>query len=213
MSLPSTITAAVFDKILGFLAPLFVIAGTTDTAAARDVARATLAGYGARTDRELRFAALSVAFSFGALEAVGKAADPGLSINQMLRLNGNANALNRAAHQNENRLEKLLRQPPAMTKREDSIVATPHAADTLPASADIDELVLFARSMLEATMTNPVVPAPTSVAPLSRQQRRAAERKAEKVRLRQVEDARLAQRAMQRAAMARQPAMQRALMD
>jgi hypothetical protein len=212
MSQSASITAAVFDKILAFLAPLFLIAGTSDMATARDVARTTLATYGARTDRELRFAALSIAFSFGALEALSKAADPDLAMNQMLRLCGTANALNRAAHQNEARLEKLLKQPPAMDDPEDAIAATPDAPTiTLPNSSATDDLLIFARSRLNAARMDatPSAPAAVSVAPLSRQQRRAAERKAEKARQRQAEEARLAQRAAQLAARAREVAPQR----
>jgi hypothetical protein len=207
MSHPATITAAVFEKILAFLAPLFLIAAS-DLDAAREAARAILASYGARTDRELRFAALSIAFGFGALEALSRASDPALGLNQVLRLRGNANALNRAAQQNESRLEKLRKQPPVATETE-AAEATPNApADDLPASSTTADLLVFARSNLKSMMgvTAPAVPpAPAPVVPLSRQQRRAEERKAEKVRQRQLEEARRAQRA----AMAREPARQR----
>jgi hypothetical protein len=130
MSHPNTITAAVFEKILAFLAPLFLGTGANNLDAAREAATAILASYDPQTDRELRFAALSIAFGFGALESLSRASDPALALNQVLRLRGNANALNRAAQQNETRLENLRKQPPEM---HDATASTP--ADTLPASS------------------------------------------------------------------------------
>jgi hypothetical protein len=103
------ITAAVLDKILGLLAPLFRDVAADDDAA-REAARATLNSYAAGDDRELRFAALSIAFSFGALDALSRAADLDLPPSQVLRLRSNANVLNRATQQNEARLEKARRQ-------------------------------------------------------------------------------------------------------
>lgn len=193
-----------------FLAPLFLIPGISDLAAARDTAASTLASYGARTDRELRFSALSIAFGLGALEALSKAADPDLPLNHMLRLRGNANALNRAAQQNEARLEKLQKQPPIAAAAEDLEEAPEGApggvpeeammeafanalpANILPASSDPADLLAFVRAQVKSMMS---APDPTSapVMPLSRQQRRAAERKAEKIRQRQQEEARRAQ--------------------
>ncbi|WP_428486317.1 hypothetical protein [Rhodopila sp.] len=56
MSFPTTTTAVFLDKILAFLAPLFL--GTVaDLAAARATAGALLVSYGAETNRELRLAA------------------------------------------------------------------------------------------------------------------------------------------------------------
>ncbi|MDR3532259.1 MAG: hypothetical protein P4L90_17115 [Rhodopila sp.] len=205
---PATITAAVFEKILAFLAPLFVGAGTGDIGAAREAASATLSSYGARTDRELRLAALSIAFAFGALDALSRAADPELALNQVMRLRGNANALNRAAQQNETRLEKLRKQPPVAIE-EEAAEATPEApTEALPASSATADLLAFARSKLKSMMgaATPAPPAPAPVVPLSRQQRRAAERKAEKVRQRQQEEARRAQRAAERMATVRETA-------
>jgi hypothetical protein len=209
MSHPATITAAVFEKILAFLAPLFLIAAS-DLDTAREAAGAILASYGARTDRELRFAALSIAFGFGALEALSRASDPALALNQVLRLRGNANALNRAAQQNETRLEKLRKQPPVATETEAAEVTPNAPADALPASSATADLLAFARSKLKSMMgvTAPAAPAPVSVTPLSRQQRRDAERKAEKVRQRQLEEARRAQRAAERTTVVREPMRQ-----
>ncbi len=181
------ITQAVLDKILGFLAPLFLDAVKGDAAAARGAANAMLASYEARTNRQLRLAALAIAFSLGALDSLSRAADRDLPLNQVLRLRGNANALNRAAHQNETRLERQQLQadaaPPEATADPD-----------LPASGATDELVAYVRSAWKAEKTAAAQPA----APLSRQQRRFAERKSEKQLQRQQEQARLAQRAPMR---------------
>ncbi len=156
-------TNAVLEKILTLLAPLVLAAVQGDTQAARDAARSMLDSYEPRTDRELRLAALSIAFGFGALDALSKAADPDLTPNQAIRLRGNANALHRSAEQADKRLETLRRSPPDAT-------ADPAP---LPASVSTEDLLAFAK----ATMNAPP--------PLTRQQRRAAERQAEKQRRRE----------------------------
>lgn len=202
------VTAAVLDKIIGFLAPLFLEAPEGDITAARETAQATLASYEARNNRELRLAALAIAFGFGALDALSRAADRDMALNQVMRLRGNANALNRAAVQNENRLEKLRRQP----AEDPAAEPEPDAADEqLPASSATPDLIAFACSALTSMMgrATPATPQPAlqatpqaapRAAPLSRQQRRAAERQAEKVRRSLAEAARLAERANQRLA-------------
>jgi hypothetical protein len=169
-------TAAVLDRILDLLAPIFLSAVAGDTQAARNAASALLASYEPRTNRELRFAALAIAFSFGALDALSRSIDAELTVNQVLRLRGNANALNRAAHQNETRLDN--RTPEA---------DAPDEPAALPASSEIEDLMEFVR---------PSAPAPV----LSRQQRRFAERQDEKRLQREQEAARLEQRVAKRLA-------------
>jgi hypothetical protein len=197
MFFPAAITPAVVEKILAFLAPLFLDV-VVDLAAAREVAGTTLASYGAKTDRELRLVALTIAFSFGALDALGRAASPDLPVNQVIRLRGNANALNRAALQNENRFEKLRKLSPA----EIQLMEEPSSAQDLPATTDPDDLLGFARVAAKArsatVLAEPKIPA----APLSRQQRRFIEARAAKAERRAQEQARLAERAARRAAVA-----------
>jgi len=185
------ITAAVLDKLLGLLTPLFLSAAADNGAAARDAAKAMLDSYGVRTNRELRLAALAIAFSFGALDALSRAVDRDLPLNLVLRLRGNANALNRAAEQNENRLEKQLRQAEIAAPE-----ATPEPA--MPASSATDDLVAFVRSAWKAEKAAAATPS----APPSRQQRRHADRRAEKQQRRAQEQARLAERAAKRDAAA-----------
>ena len=173
-----SLTPAVLDRILAFLATLFLPSTAGDVAAARSGAAALLASYDVRTDRQLRLAALAIAFSFGALDSLSRAAEPDLPANQVLRLRGNANALNRAAHQNEAKLEKLAGQPEA---------AQPDEPQDLPASSDTPDLLAFLRTA-------------TASPSLSRQQRRFAERQAEKQRQRELEAARLEERVARRLA-------------
>jgi hypothetical protein len=113
MSNAASFTPAVLDRILAFLAALFLPSTAGNLEAARDAAGALLASYEVRTDRQLRLAALAIAFSFGALDSLSRAAEPDLPVNQVLRLRGNANALNRAAQQNEAKLDKSIGQPEA----------------------------------------------------------------------------------------------------
>ncbi len=174
----TSISTPVLDRILALLAPLFLSVVGGDVDAARAAARDLLASYGPRTNRDLRLAALTIAFSFGALDALSRSADAELTLNQVLRLRGNANALNRAAEQNETRLEKHSRQHAAAVSEE--------PAD-LPASSETGDLVAFAR-------------ANRSAPELSRQQRRFNERREEKQRRREQEAARLEERAARRMA-------------
>jgi hypothetical protein len=175
---PATFTAAVLERILALLAPLFLSAAGGNAEAARNAASALLASYEPRTNRELRFAALAIAFSLGALDALSRSADPELTLNQVLRLRGNANALNRAAQQNETLLEKRSALPEA---------AAAEGQSALPVSGEIEDLVNFVR--------------PAAAAPvLSRQQRRFLERKEEKQRQREQEAARLDERVAKRLA-------------
>jgi hypothetical protein len=170
----------ILEKILAFLAPLFLDAASGDAAAARAAARALLAEYNARTDNELRRAALIIAFDFGALDALSRSVADDLTLNQVLRLRGNANALNRACELSERRLEALRRQTPGVTALPES------APDDLPDS--LADLIALARP---SATTAPAQP-------LSRQQRRLAERQAAEALRRQQKADRLAARAAAR---------------
>lgn len=175
------VTTAFLDKVLTLLAPLFLSVTGGDAEAARQAVQSAIAGYNARTDEELHLAALIVAFGFGALDALSKAVDPDLSLNQMMRLRSNAAALSRAGHRNRAALDKR-RGEAASEPAPEPAVAEP----TLPDSTETPDLVAFARA----------VNAARTAAPLTRQQRRAAERAAEKARHQQQEQARRAARAI-----------------
>ncbi|HEY4045012.1 MAG TPA: hypothetical protein VGM32_24640 [Rhodopila sp.] len=148
------------DKILTLLAPLFLAATGGDTAAAREVARSTLVTYHPRGDDELRLAALTMAFGFGALDALSNAAGPGVSLNQAVRLRSSACALSRASHYAQAALDRMHKQGT------NEPAPRPEPAVELPISAEPDDLLKFARSVMEAD-TAPAVP-------LSRLQRRRA---------------------------------------
>jgi hypothetical protein len=190
MSPHTAITAAFLDRILALLAPLFLAATGGDMTAAREAADAMLANYNVQTDDELRLVALTIAFGFGALDALGQATNPALSFNQVMRLRTNATALSRAGHQNQAIRDRLHKQSAAKPAPE------PEPA-TLPTSAETADLVAFVRSANKARCQTPAAQthAPQTVAPsgpLSRQQRRAAERQAEKAQRRREHEARQA---------------------
>ncbi len=177
---PAAITATVLERILAFLAPIFLDAAGGNNDTAREAARSALACYDARTNRELRLAALAIAFSFGALDALSKAANPDLTLNQVMRLRGNATSLHRSADKAERALAQERQEPDEQ----------PAPEPDLPSSTATPDLVAFAKA----------------AAPMSRQQRRFAERQAEKQRQRRAEEARKAQRLAQRRAHDAMPA-------
>jgi hypothetical protein len=105
------ITAAALDHILAFLAPLFLNGADGDAQAARVAAAATLHAYAARDEQELRLAAQVIAFSLRALDALARAAEPDLDIKAILRLNGSAASLHRAAMRCQKEFDRLRAQP------------------------------------------------------------------------------------------------------
>ncbi len=166
------IDAIIRDRILTFLIPLFLTPANSDANRARQAVEALLESYNPRTARELRLAALAIAFSLGALDALAKSASQDATLSQVLRLRGNANALARSADKAELALQAERSEPSG------------DKDDSLPESTETQALVSFAR-------TNP---------PLSRQQRRHAERVAEKLRRQLENQARQAERHARKAA-------------
>jgi hypothetical protein len=166
------IDAVIRERILTFLIPLFLMPANGDANRARQAVEALLASYNPRTARELRLAALAIAFSLGALDALSKSAGQDATLNQVLRLRSSANTLARNAEKAEIALQAERQEP-----SEDQNVS-------LPESTDTQALVDFARAM----------------PPLSRQQRRHAERLAEKLRRQQENQARQAERQARKAA-------------
>jgi hypothetical protein len=105
--------------------------------AAREAVRATLVDYRTRTDDELRLAALVVAFGFGALDALSRAASPDLTLEAVMDLRDNAIALSQAGDRTQTALDRLLKQPPDN--------ASSGRPATLPVSIELDDLLAFAR--------------------------------------------------------------------
>jgi hypothetical protein len=137
-------TTAFQNKILALLAPLFLVATGGDVGAAREAVRATLVDYRARTDDELRLAALVVAFGFGTLDALSRAANPDLTLDAVMDLRDNAIALSQAGDRAQTALDRLLKQPP------DDAASLAEPA-TLPVSIDVDDLLAFARKRAPAS--------------------------------------------------------------
>ncbi len=150
---------------MAFLAPLFLGATGDDMQAARRAAKSMLDSYGARTNRETPSRRAGDRFQLRRFGCVKPGGRLDLPVNQVLRLRGNANALNRAAEQNENRLEKQLQRPPAAHEAEPD----PKAEPELPANAATDDLVAFVRASWKAqkaeaaAQTRPDVPPATAI--------------------------------------------------
>jgi hypothetical protein len=140
MSQSSAITPAFLDRILTLLVPLFLAATGADMGVARETVRSTLADYRARNYNEVRLAALVVAFGFGALEALGNAADRALSLDQVMDLRDNATALSQAGDRAQAVLDALRRR--RLAER-----AVDSGLDCLPVSTGADELLALVRSL------------------------------------------------------------------
>jgi hypothetical protein len=129
MSLPTTIPQAVLDTVLNRLALLFLAGAAGDPATARHAATHMLAAYHPETPNELSLASEIISFSFHALEALGDAATPDLSMNKILRLRGSAVSLSRESHKAQRKLDQLQRA------RRDGTQQQPTEAQPTPAAA------------------------------------------------------------------------------
>lgn len=105
---PDALTSAALEKILALLAPLF----RDSTVVTRDAVMAILAHHGARTDQQVRLAAISIAFSFGALDSLARSSASNLPLSQVLRLRENAGTLSAVAQQSQDALDRLLANMP-----------------------------------------------------------------------------------------------------
>ena len=109
MSLAATLSTVILDTVLGRLALLFLTGAGGDLTLAREAARQMLADYHPETNDELRLAAEIINFSFHALEALGQAATPEMTLNKILCLRGSAVSLSREAHKSRRKLDQLQR--------------------------------------------------------------------------------------------------------
>jgi hypothetical protein len=166
------IAPAFLEEIVTYLLHLFIRGAGRDETAARYAVLNTLVALDVANEDEMRLAAEIISFSFAALEGLAKAMNPDLSLKEVLRLRGNANASHRSGHQCQRTLDKLRKERGP-------------AADATPPRPEAGSMA----------------PAP-SVAPLtlSRQQRRDQERKAAKTHRQEAERARLAIRTALRTA-------------
>ena len=176
-----SLSPAILDKFIGLLVPLFLGGVGGDMATARHAAARMLAAYDTETEAELSLAAEIVCLSFGALEALGNAMNPDLTPNAVLRLRGSANALHRSAHQCRRTLDRLRKE----RSRE---AASEIAANPVPEPLLIPEPPLAVETLQLSEYAQASVPDPSLG--LSRQQRRAAQRRMDKAQRQKAEQAR-----------------------
>ncbi|MDR3529974.1 MAG: hypothetical protein P4L90_05385 [Rhodopila sp.] len=98
------------EFILGLLAPLLMAGSITDMHLARLAAQEAVAAYKARGQGELMTIGQILAFALTALDNLRLSMAPDLSLSMKLKLRGNANALNRAARDNSETLERARRE-------------------------------------------------------------------------------------------------------
>lgn len=186
---PATaITPAILDTVMAHLAPHFLTATNGDLQAARHAAGHLLAAYNAETEAELDLAAAIVSFAFHALEALAEAAAPDVPLNKKLRLRGSAVSLSRESHKAQRKLDQLQRA--RLTPPVQSEPPTPPPPDR-PGTDQALGLIEFARQALEGNIKTGGTPAWTP----TRQQRRAAQRIADKINRNKAEQARREARA------------------
>jgi hypothetical protein len=200
----NTITPIILDKVIGHLAPHFLAASKGDLPTARHAASQMLAAYNAENEEELRLAADIVSFGFHALEALAEAADPELSLHRKLRLRGNAVSLSRQSHKSWRKLDQLRRQRLAVSPQPEPCPApkpTPIARSRPPAAEPGPDTAMTEAPQPGRTaqpsdpqpidlQRNAAQPTAVPPRPISRQQRRAAERLAKKQHRQNVEQAR-----------------------
>jgi hypothetical protein len=148
MSPTAIISPALLDLILGPLAELFLKAAAEDMTVARHSASQMLAAYNAETPEELRIAAEVITFSLHSLDALRKAAEPGLSLNKVLSHRSNAIGLSRESHKSQRKLDQLqhARRTPAKPQPWET-------ADTSSTDPETDQavgLIKFAKQAIQA---------------------------------------------------------------
>ncbi len=152
---PTTpLPAAIVETVLPGLAALFLTGANGDIAAARHAACQMLADYHPETENELRLAANIIAFSFHALEALGQASAPGLSLTRVLRLRGSAVSLSRESAKAERRLGQLQKARQQATQPADVPERKPDPIQSAPNIAKHRELIQDTASMATTAKAN-----------------------------------------------------------
>jgi hypothetical protein len=166
----------VLNFIAALLAPMFLTASDSDIAFARMAAIETINAYRARNHADLLAAAQIIACGLSALGSLGLSMADDLSLPMILRLRGNANALNRSAEQNRRAIRK---SPPgnatdAPTGPGDAVYAV-YEATVLPNPAQTRQpvaAVCLSKTPLAAEPTP--IPLPTAGLPLLTDQEKKA---------------------------------------
>lgn len=108
------ISQSVLDHVLASLTQVFLPTCDNDAEKATQTAMDALSDYEPHTNRELRLAAVTLAFSFGALEALARASGKDVPVSQSVRLRSSANALHKSAHNAERELLAVQEQEAAL---------------------------------------------------------------------------------------------------
>jgi hypothetical protein len=144
--------------IVALLAPLFLTAGDGNIAFARLAALQTIGAYRARSQADLITIAQIVACGLAALGSLGLSMGDQLSVSMVLRLRGNAVALNRAADWNRKALAASRTAAPAPEP------AAPPQPD-LAYEATVQANVAAARQLTAAARADLGKPAPATPTP------------------------------------------------
>jgi len=155
----AVVNPAILDTILGQLALLFLAGAVGDLAVARDAARQMLAAHKVETPDELRLAAEIISFGFHALEALGQASNPDMSLTKILRLRGSAVSLSREAHKAQRKLDQLQRDrragAPAQPAEQEQPAPPPEATETSRPRIDkAIDLIAFTPYAIESAGKN-----------------------------------------------------------
>jgi hypothetical protein len=150
MSLPTTIAKAILETVLSQLALLFLTAANGNTEAAREAAAQMLAAHDPQTPDEITLAAQIVTLQFHALEALGNAAEPGLSLNRILRLRGSAVSLSRESHKARRRLEQIQRARQTEAQAPQAQQPQPAQPNPDPAAQQALDLLATAQETIRA---------------------------------------------------------------
>jgi hypothetical protein len=151
------------NLIVALLAPMFLVASAGDVAFARMAATETINAYSARNHADLIAVAQIVAFGLAALGSLSLSMADDISLSLVLRLRGNANALNRAAEQNRRALRESL--PDARVPHPAAGPAGAEPADTLYEANIAAEARLHPQNPEPEAEPSPVPPAFPDAAP------------------------------------------------
>ena len=157
---PST-TDILMNLIVAFLAPMFLAASGGDVALARTAAIETVDAYRIRNHADLVSIAQVIAFGLAALGSLSLSMADGLSLSMVLRLRGNANALDRAAERSRRALRESHRHNASPDQAEPEIQPEAGASN----EAALTAAVTAARQAAANVRTRIQAEAPASPAP------------------------------------------------
>ena len=142
--------------IIDLVTPLLMTAGLTDISLARIAARQAIEAYRAQAEPELVSAAQIFGFGICSLDSLRLSARNGASINQKLRLRGNANGLSRSSQRANTTLTHQRQDAAAdpATAEPDPIAAR-EQAELINALAETTGFLARARAEVEAEKTHP----------------------------------------------------------